>query len=86
MIPAGIPGHLGPSEGCFIPNGAFPRFSSRAQGTRFWDLDDNEYIDYMCGYGPNVLGYGDPVVDAAAAAQARLEDVATLPSTSYNFV
>ncbi len=81
VIPAGIPGHLGPSEGCFIPNGAFPRFSSRAQGTRFWDLDDNEYIDYMCGYGPNVLGYGDPVVDAAAAAQARLEDVATLPST-----
>jgi glutamate-1-semialdehyde 2,1-aminomutase len=81
VIPAGIPGHQGPSEGCYIPNDAFPRFSSRAQGSRFWDLDDNEYIDYMCGYGPNVLGYGDPDVDAAAAKQARIEDVVTIPST-----
>lgn len=81
VIPAGIPGHLGPSEGCFIPNSAFPRFSSKAQGSHFWDLDGNKYIDYMCGYGPNVLGYCDPTVDAAAASQAKLEDVATLPST-----
>ncbi|WNM28728.1 aminotransferase class III-fold pyridoxal phosphate-dependent enzyme [Demequina capsici] len=81
VIPAGVPGHLGPSEGCFIPNGAFPRFSSRAEGSRFWDVDGNEYIDYMCGYGPNVLGYRDRDVDAAAAAQARVEDVVTLPST-----
>jgi glutamate-1-semialdehyde 2,1-aminomutase len=81
VIPAGIPGHQGPSEGCYIPNDAFPRFSSRAEGSRFWDVDGNEYIDYMCGYGPNVLGYGDPDVDAAAAKQARLEDVVTIPST-----
>lgn len=81
VIPAGIPGHQGPSEGCYIPNAAFPRFSSRALGSRFWDVDGNEYIDYMCGYGPNVLGYGDPDVDAAAAKQARLEDVVTIPST-----
>ncbi len=81
VIPAGIPGHQGPSEGCYIPNDAFPRFSSRAKGSRFWDLDNNEYIDYMCGYGPNVLGYGDPDVDAAAAAQARVEDVVTIPSS-----
>ncbi|WP_084126512.1 aminotransferase class III-fold pyridoxal phosphate-dependent enzyme [Demequina sp. NBRC 110054] len=81
VIPAGVPGHLGPSEGCFIPNGAFPRFSSRAEGSRFWDVDGNEYLDYMCAYGPNVLGYADPDVDAAAAAQAKIEDVVTLPST-----
>ena len=81
VIPAGIPGHQGPSEGCYIPNDAFPRFSSRALGSRFWDVDGNEYIDYMCGYGPNVLGYGDPDIDAAAAKQAKLEDVVTIPST-----
>ncbi|MCU1527397.1 MAG: Aminotransferase class-III, partial [Frondihabitans sp.] len=81
VIPSGIYGHQGPSEGCYIPEDAFPRFSSRAEGTRFWDLDGNEYIDYMCGYGPNVLGYGDPDVDAAAAAQQRKEDVATIPSS-----
>lgn len=81
VIPAGIPGHQGPSEGCYIPNSAFPRFSSRAEGTRFWDVDGNEYIDYMCGYGPNVLGYRDPIVDAAAARQAAIEDVVTIPSS-----
>ena len=57
VIPSGIYGHQGPSEGCYIPNDAFPLYSSKAQGTYFWDLDGNKYIDYMCGYGPNVLGY-----------------------------
>lgn len=80
VIPSGIYGHQGPSEGVYVPQTAFPRFSARAEGTRFWDLDGNEYIDYMCGYGPNVLGYLDPDVDAAAQAQARLEDVVTIPS------
>ena len=81
VIPSGIYGHQGPSEGCYIPQTAFPLFSSRAEGTHFWDLDGNKYIDYMCGYGPNVLGYRDPDVDAAAQAQAKLEDVVTIPST-----
>ncbi|SEI84311.1 aminotransferase class III-fold pyridoxal phosphate-dependent enzyme [Demequina mangrovi] len=81
VIPAGIPGHQGPTEGCYIPRDAYPLFSSRAEGSRFWDLDGNEYLDYMCGYGPNVLGYGDPVVDAAARRQTALEDVVTIPSS-----
>ncbi len=81
VIPAGIPGHQGPSEGCYIPQSAFPFFSSRAEGSRFWDADGNEYLDYMCGYGPNVLGYRDADVDAAARAQAAIEDVVTIPST-----
>ncbi|MDY0828059.1 aminotransferase class III-fold pyridoxal phosphate-dependent enzyme [Microbacterium sp. BG28] len=82
VIPGGVPGHLGPSEGCFIPRSAYPLFSERAEGTRFWDVDGNEYIDFMCGYGPNVLGYGDADVAAAAQAQARKEDVVSLPSTT----
>ena len=81
VIPAGVPGHLGPTEGCFIPRSAFPFFSERAEGTRFWDADGNEFIDYMCGYGPNVLGYGDPDVAAAAQTQARKEDVVSIPSS-----
>ncbi|WP_300593111.1 aminotransferase class III-fold pyridoxal phosphate-dependent enzyme, partial [Microbacterium sp.] len=40
-----------------------------------------EFIDYMCGYGPNVLGYGDPDVAAAARAQAAKEDVVSIPSS-----
>jgi glutamate-1-semialdehyde 2,1-aminomutase len=81
VIPSGIYGHQGPTEGVYVPQSAFPLFSARAEGSRFWDVDGNEYIDYMCGYGPNVLGYGDPDVEAAAAAQRQLEDVVTIPSS-----
>lgn len=81
VIPAGIYGHQGPAEGCHIPVEAFPMFASRAQGSYFWDVDGNRFIDYMCAYGPNVLGYNDPEVNAAAAAQRRLGDCMTAPST-----
>ena len=32
----------------------------RAEGTRLWDLDGSEYIDYACAYGPNILGHRHP--------------------------
>ena len=81
VIPSGIYGHQGPAEGCYTPVEAFPFFSSRAQGTYLWDLDGNRFIDYMCAYGPNILGYNDPDVDAAAAEQRAIADCTTLPST-----
>lgn len=80
VIPSGIYGHQGPSEGCYIPNNVFPMYSQRAEGCHFWDIDGNEFIDYMCGYGPNVLGYNDADVVAAAQKQLALEDVVTIPS------
>ena len=82
VIPSGIYGHQGPSEGCYVPVSSFPLFSKTAHGTRFTDLDGNLFIDYMCGYGPNVLGYRDADVDAAAQKQAQLEDVVTIPSST----
>ena len=36
------------------------------RGARTIDLDDNDYVDYRLGYGPNILGYADPRVDEAA--------------------
>ena len=81
VIPSGIYGHQGPAEGCFIPVDAFPMFSQRAKGTYFWDVDGNRFIDYMCAYGPNVLGYRDEDVDEAARKQMELEDCVTAPST-----
>lgn len=81
VIPSGIYGHQGPAEGCYVPVEAFPLFSQRAQGAYLWDLDGHRYIDYMCAYGPNILGYHDPDVDAAAAAQRRIGDCTTLPNT-----
>ena len=80
VIPAGVYGHLGPAEGQFIPVNRWPRFSEKAQGTYFWDVDGNKFIDYMCAYGPNILGYNDPDVDAAAMEQAKLENCTTSPS------
>ena len=80
VIPAGVYGHLGPAEGQFIPVNRWPRFSEKAQGTYFWDVDGNKYIDYMCAYGPNVLGYCDPDVDAAAMEQMKLGNCTTSPN------
>jgi glutamate-1-semialdehyde 2,1-aminomutase len=34
---------------------AFPQFFSRAEGARLWDANGNEYIDYICAFGPNLL-------------------------------
>lgn len=81
VIPSGIYGHQGPAEGCYTPVEAWPLFSSRAQGSYFWDVDGNRMIDYMCGYGPNILGYHDPDVDTAAERQRQQEDCVTIPST-----
>ena len=81
VIPSGVYGHLGPAEGCFVPVDAFPLFSERAEGTYFWDLDGNRFLDYMCAYGPNILGYRDPDVEEAAARQRALGNCTTSPST-----
>ncbi|MDY5896636.1 MAG: aminotransferase class III-fold pyridoxal phosphate-dependent enzyme [Oscillospiraceae bacterium] len=81
VIPSGLYGHQGPAEGCCIPVSAYPLFSQKAKGSYFWDVDGNKFIDYMCAYGPNVLGYKDPDVDAAALAQAKIENCVTAPST-----
>ena len=81
VIPSGIYGHQGPAEGCYVPIEAFPFFSDRAQGSYVWDVDGNRFIDYMCAYGPNILGYNDPDVDEAAAKQREKGDCITFPST-----
>lgn len=80
VIPSGVYGHLGPAEGNFMPVSSFPLMGDRAQGAYFWDVDGNRFIDYMCAYGPNVLGYNDPDVDAAAIEQLKKGNCMTSPS------
>jgi len=59
VIPGGIYGPKGPG---FVVPGSFPYYFTRGKGCRLWDIDGNEYIDYMCGYGSQILGYCyDPV-------------------------
>ena len=80
VIPCGVYGHQGPAEGCFIPISAFPKFAARAKGSYFYDVDGNKFLDYMCAYGPNILGYCDEDVNAAAMEQMALGDCITAPS------
>lgn len=77
-IPCGVYGHFSPAP--YVPVDAYPFFAQRAKGSRFWDVDGNEFIDYMCAYGPMVLGYGHPEVDAAFEAQWREADAASVAS------
>jgi glutamate-1-semialdehyde aminotransferase/spore coat polysaccharide biosynthesis protein SpsF (cytidylyltransferase family) len=49
--------------------GVAPVFLQRGKGCRVWDVDGNEYIDYVQGLLPNILGYAHEEVNAAATAQ-----------------
>jgi glutamate-1-semialdehyde 2,1-aminomutase len=42
--------------------GGTPLFIERGKGSRIWDLDGNEYIDYVGSWGPLILGHADPGV------------------------
>ena len=54
------------------------------RGGRIVDLDDNSYVDYRLGYGPAILGYADPRVDAAAREGMEVGGVFAL-STEREF-
>src|SRR5579863_4133411 len=54
------------------------------RGARIVDLDDNVYVDYRLGYGPAILGYADPRVDAAARQGMEVGGVFAL-STEREF-
>lgn len=53
-----------------LPAGSFGNFDAdivicEGRGSRVWDADGNEYIDYLIGSGPMILGHGNPeVIDA----------------------
>jgi glutamate-1-semialdehyde 2,1-aminomutase len=49
--------------------GMTPPYVSRGKGSRFWDLDGNQYIDFMMCVGASILGYADDAVDEAVIAQ-----------------
>jgi glutamate-1-semialdehyde 2,1-aminomutase len=77
VIPGGIYGHASPAN--LVPTG-FPCYAARARGCRYWDVDGNEIIDFLCGYGPVVLGYQHPEVEEAVERQRRLGDCFNHPT------
>jgi glutamate-1-semialdehyde 2,1-aminomutase len=58
--------------------GVSPIYADRAQGCRIWDVDGNEYIDWMSGVGSIILGYADPVVDEAVREQIAKGSITTI--------
>ncbi|HKF30729.1 MAG TPA: aminotransferase class III-fold pyridoxal phosphate-dependent enzyme [Candidatus Binataceae bacterium] len=77
VVPGGIYGHQNP---IMLTRGSFPSFFARGEGSHIWDVDGNEYIDYMCSYGPIVLGHRHPKVEEAARRQAELGNCFNAPS------
>jgi glutamate-1-semialdehyde 2,1-aminomutase len=76
VIPGGMWGHQHVAR---LPEG-YPQYFERAEGCRLWDADGREYIDFMCSWGPVILGHRDPDVEAAAHAQRELGDCLNGPS------
>jgi len=76
VVPNGVWGHMATRA---IGPG-YPQFFSKSDGCRVWDVDGNEYIDFMCAWGPNILGYKHAEVDAAAIAQIGIGDIGNGPT------
>ena len=67
-----IPGGVNSPVRAFRHVGVDPFFVERGQGAKIWDIDGNEYIDYVGSWGPAILGHAPKViVDAVREAAAR---------------
>jgi len=68
LVPGGVLGARKPTD--FI-EGEYPIFIESGKGCRLTDVDGNEFIDFLCGYGPIILGYREEEVDEAVIKQIR---------------
>lgn len=76
VLPGGMYGHQSAAR---LPEG-YPQFFARGEGSHIWDVDGNEYIDFMCSYGPIVLGHRHPTVERAVAEQSARGDAFNAPT------
>ena len=66
-----IPGGVNSPARAWGSVGGDPLFFKKALGSRVWDVDDNELIDYVCSWGPMILGHANPIVIDAAIETAK---------------
>ena len=62
VIPGGSYGHTSPVSSLPLH---FPKFAEKACGCKYIDVDGNEWIDFMCGYGAIIHGYREPSIESA---------------------
>jgi len=67
-----IPGGVNSPVRAFRAVGGQPFFVNKAKGAHLWDVDGNEYIDYVCTWGPAILGHAHPKIISAVKAAADL--------------
>ena len=65
-----IPGGVNSPARAWTSVGGTPLFFNRAKGSHIWDEDGNELIDYVCSWGPMILGHAHPAVLAAVQEAA----------------
>jgi glutamate-1-semialdehyde 2,1-aminomutase len=57
-----IPGGVNSPVRNFSKVGGYPRFIQRGAGSKIYDIDGNQYIDYVASWGPLILGHANPRV------------------------
>jgi len=57
-----IPGGVNSPVRAFGSVGGVPRYIERGKGCRIWDVDGNEYVDYVGSWGPLILGHSHPAI------------------------
>ncbi len=66
-----IPGGVNSPVRAFRAVGGQPFFVTRAKGARVWDVDGNSLIDYVCTWGPAILGHAHPKIISAVKSAAE---------------
>ncbi len=66
-----IPGGVNSPVRAFRAVGGHPFFAQKAKGAHVWDVDGNEYIDYVCTWGPAILGHAHPRIIRAVQETAE---------------
>jgi glutamate-1-semialdehyde 2,1-aminomutase len=77
-----IPGGVNSPVRAFRAVGGQPFFVNKAKGSRVWDVDGNEYIDYVCTWGPAILGHAHPKIISAVKAAAEYGTSFGIPNPS----
>ncbi len=67
-----LPGGVNSPVRAFKSVGGTPRFFARAAGSHVWDVDGNDYIDYVGSWGPMILGHAHPDVVRGVQETAAL--------------
>src|ERR1044071_8228767 len=66
-----IPGGVNSPVRAFRAVGGQPFFVNKAKGAHIWDVDGNEYVDYVLTWGPAVLGHAHPKIISAVKTAAE---------------